>query len=42
MYAFIRQRMNEGSDKNKSSNGSKNGKDTYTSHKCTWFLKTII
>ena len=42
MYSFIRQRINEGNDRTKSLTGSKNGKETYTSHKCRWFLGTLI
>ena len=42
MYSFIRQRLNGGSERTTSLTESKNGKATYTSHKCKWLAKSSV
>ena len=42
MYSFIRQRLNGGSERTKSLTESKNGKATYTSHKCKWIARSSV
>ena len=42
MYSFIRQKLNGGSERTKSLTESKNGKATYTSHKCKWLARYIV
>ena len=41
MYSFVRQRLDGESERTKSMTESKSGKETYTSHKCTYTAQAI-